>query len=341
MRPSLVAALIALAAGGLVWTRARPAGCGLPIVLGTSDGALFLAALDTTPLRSVVWRPGSQSAHRLRLDVTGRLLNSQQGTGRTAWIASVDVDHLLHLYHPDTGGEVVADGTLRPPSDPTAFTWAEDASGANWIFVAFVRNGERGIEAFRRERSAWRSRGSVPAADLRTARAILGERTAVICGAWHFSAAHEPERIAVSGDPDLAEIFPNRHSLIELRLADLTVLTSTDNGEHWRPVPPPWPPHTPFEFQPEAVDLAGSAPLLRWIAAGRLVAARFEHGAWMRKLDVPVAEVHELSGPAVMIGDSLVLIGVCYRMFEEQADSIRVGIVRQGRVEVSTIEVRQ
>lgn len=315
-------------------------GCGLPVVHAKAHDVLFLGALNTNPFRIVAWPVASGGAARVRLDLPGRLLQSQSGTGNTTWLASVDGSWLIHLFRLTREGDLVAAGKVRTVGRPGAFSWCEDGAGAAWILVSSFDRTERRVEAFRFERSGWTPKGRVASSNLQTPRAVPGSRDLIICGAWRFSARGAPRRIAVSGQDELAEIFPGRDgALTELRLDDLVVLTSNDSGAHWREAVAPWSSETRFDWPPEQIDRNGDAPMLRWVARGRVCVARYDGAKWSTILDAAVDDLRGMSGPAVMINGSLVFVGVCYRIVEGEADSFRVALIRNGQIQTKTIVV--
>src|SRR5205085_19655 len=171
----------------------------------------------------------------------GRLLPSQNGSGPAAWVASSEGNGSVQVFRVSATGTLAHEGSLKPAGVPAAITWTEDGRGHPWIVLATITNGRRRLEAFRQGRSGWRSEGQVPAADLRTPRAVLGRKAAITCGAWRFSDGSAPRRLGVEGNPDLAELYPGRGVLTELRLDDLTVLVSRDAGTHWQAYPAPAP----------------------------------------------------------------------------------------------------
>ena len=199
-------------------------GCALPVVRGVTGHTLFLD-IEDLPSGVVAWDIGATDARRVRFtQLPGRMLSSQNGSGPTAWIGSTDASGLVDVFRLSANGTLGREGSLRPAGTPAAMTWTEDGSGHPWIVLATIENGQRRLEAFRREGSRWRSEGHVPAADLRTPRAIPGRKSAITCGAWQFNAGSAPRRLPVQGSPDLAETYPGRSLLTELRLDDLTVL---------------------------------------------------------------------------------------------------------------------
>lgn len=341
MRLELVtrAAFAALLVAHIAVAGEHAPGCGLPIVHASANGVLFIGALETSPFRIVAFRAGSEKASPVALELPGRLLQAQNGTGRTAWLASVDDTDRIHLFRLLPEGRPIAAGTISPRARPAAFSWCRDGAGAAWIVVSSLDHERRMVEPFRLEQDHWTAKGYVNAASLQTPRAVPGSARSIICGAWRFSAQGVPRKIAASGSADLAEIFPGRGRLTELRLDDLVVLTSTDAGNHWREAVQPWAAGTRFDSPPEQIDRNGDAPMLRWVARGRVYVARFESGSWSIILDAPIDDVRGLSGPAVLVNDSLVFIGTCYRVAEGEPDSFRIGLIRHGRVQTKTIVV--
>jgi hypothetical protein len=313
-------------------------GCALLVTHGTTAETLFLKVENHAAM--VTWQVTAKTAKVIHPARPGRALDSLPGTGPTAWLASVDPHRRVYLFRLSAEGELSPEGTVRPAAEPAAITWTADAGGSQWILIASLAGGERHIEAFRREDSQWHAKGNVSAADLMTPRPVPGT-TSIVCGAWQFFPDRTPRRLNVSGARDLAEIYPGpAQVLTEFRIDDLTVLTSDDSGARWHVHPAPWPQGTAFDWPPEAFDMAGSAPMLRWVTKGRVVVARFAKGTWTRIADVPIADIKGLSGPGLMIGDTLVFVSVCYRTVPGESDSFRVAVIRSGHLDTSTILVQ-
>ena len=306
------------------------------MVHGTAANTLFLG-LENLPSGVIAWSLRSLVARRMIFHLPGRLLSAQPGTGRSTWLASDNAKGDVRLFRLTPSRVWADEGSLRTAGEPAAITWGEDGSGIPWIVLASIDRGDRYIEAYRREESVWRSKGRVAAADLRTPRSIPGSRFSIICGAWRFSSSRAPRRIPVSGEPDLAEIFPGRGFLTELRLEDLTVSTSRDSGLHWEAHPAPLP--TTYDWPPEAIDIAGRAPMLRWVSRQRLHVMNFDHDAWQEILDIPVADAPGLNGPALTIGNSLAFISLCYRTAPGEPDSFRVGLIENAKLSTMTVTV--
>ncbi len=316
-------------------------GCGLPQIVGRTVASVLFVPTESTegePLRHVLWSLGSHFGRSISIKIAGRILDTLPGSANGLWFASPQAVGVRAYSLP---GEVLrAEGILHPRGTPVAFSWAKDGSGASWLFLETLQEQVYFIEAFRKERSKWRAKGAV-AGNLLTPRGVPGERSRVICGQWVFSAANSPRRIPVIGQPGLAETYPGPDSsLIQLSRDDLSVRTSDDGGAHWVLAPLPWPAGAQFTSPPEAIDVSGDAPTIRWVAGGRLVITRFSDGRWSRLLETAIENVHGLSGQAVAIGNRLVLFADCYRIAPGEPDSIRVGIVASGSVDVITVEVR-
>lgn len=287
-----------------------------------------------------MWTLGSSFARSIHIKMSEKSLGDLPGSTNGIWFVSQQSDGDLGVYRLAAHNVLHAEGTLRPEGTATTISWADDGSGGTWLFLETLSGEGHFIEAFRRERSRWRAKGVVAAGNLLTPRGIPGEHS-VICGHWVFSADGPPRRIPVEGQPDLAETYPGRDSHVtQLSLDDLSVRTSDDGGSHWVLAAAPWPAGEHFEFPPEAIDRSGDAPTIRWVAGGRLVIARFSDGRWSKLLETSVENVHGLSGPAVTIGNRLVLFADCYRTVPGEADSIRLGIVSNGSVRVITAKVR-
>ena len=301
-------------------------GCGLPIVHGAAGGVLFVAALETTPYRIVAWRVGSDTPRRVALDLPGRLLPVRSGSGAAAWLASAGASRDVHLFRLTAAGEKNAAGTLHTVGEPISFSW----SGAEWIVVATLDNGRRRVEAFRRAGAQWRPHGGVRSDDLCTPRPFVGARSSIVCGGWRFSADAPPQTINVDGNRELADVYADGRELVELRLEDLTVLTSSDGGAHWRAMPRPWAPASKFTSAPEAIGRGGDAPLLSWIADGRVHIVTFQKNAWITVLDAPAEDVRGLGGPAAVVDHAVVLLGLCYRTRDHAPDSFDAGVIDHG-----------
>jgi len=314
-------------------------GCGLTVIHGTSKNVVLLAALETSPFRLIAWHVKSDTASRVRLPVSGRFLSAQSGTGSTAWIASVAEERSIRLFRVTPGGELVSSGVIRTAGEPVAFSWSEDGAGARWILVSSIQHSRRQVEAFRYEKRVWMAKGIAPAVDLHTPRADSDQRRSIVCGVWRFSAGNAPRRIPVSGDEELAEVFPGRGVLTELRLDDLTVLTSNDSGRHWNATAAPWSPDTRFDAAPEQIDRAGRAPLLRWVAHGHVRVARYAGSGWSIVLDHPVEDLKGMSGPAMTFNDALIFFSVCYRTAEGEPDSLRIALIKNDAIQIRTVTV--
>jgi hypothetical protein len=317
-------------------------GCGLPEIVGKSATSVLFVPVESRvgePLRHVVWRVGDGFARLVRID-GGRILSLLPGSANGAWFAIVKPGGDLRVYRLVGADVLHAEGTLHPEGAATTMSWAQDGSGGVWLFLETLSEERRFIEAFRKEKSKWRAKGIVAVGNLLTPRGVPGQRS-VICGQWIFSAEHPPRRIRVEGQPDLAETYPGRDGLLmELSLSDLSVHTSTDGGLHWTLARPPWRADTQFTWAPEAIDISGDAPIVRWVANGRLVIMRFAGGRWLPVLETSVENVHGLSGPAVTVGSRLLLFADCYRIVPGESDSIRVGVVDHESVHVVTVQVR-
>ncbi len=289
-------------------------------------------------MRHTLWSVDSPFARLISIDIAGQILGTVPGSTNGLWFASPQAVGVRVYRLP---GEVLrAEGILHPRGTPVALSWATDGSGASWLFLETLQEQKYFIEAFRKERSKWRAKGTA-AGNLLTPRGVPGERSTVICGQWVFSATRSPRRIPVNGQPDLAETYPGRDShLTQLSLDDLSVRTSDDGGSHWVLAPPPWPAGEHFAFPPEAIDRSGDTPTIRWVAGGRLVITRFSDGRWSNLLETAVENVHGLSGQALTVGNRLVLFALCYRISAGEPDSIRIGVVANGSVNVTTVEVR-
>jgi hypothetical protein len=310
-------------------------GCGLPIVHGAAGGVLFVAALETSPYRIVAWRVGSGIAQRVSLDLPGRLLPARSGSGAAAWLASAGASHDVHLFRLTAAGDRKAGGTLHTVGEPVSFSW----SGDDWIVVATLDNGRRRIEAFRRAGSQWRAHGRVRADDLCTPRPFGGSRSAIVCGGWRFSTGRSPQTISVDGNRDLADVYSDGRELVELRLEDLTVLTSSDAGAHWRAMPRPWAATSKFTSPPESIGRGGDAPLLGWVAGGRVHIVTFRKSEWITVLDAPAEDVRGLGGPAAVVDHAVVLLGMCYRTRDNAPDSFDAAIVEHGAIRKVVVKV--
>jgi hypothetical protein len=317
-------------------------GCGLPAIVGKSGTSVLFAPVESRvnePLRHVAWSIGANVARHIPIS-GARILSVLPGSANGVWFAVVQPGGDLRVYRLGAGDVRRADGTIHPEGTATTMSWALDGRGGVWIFLETVNDQRRFIEAFRKESSKWRAKGIVVVGNLLTPRGVPGER-AVISGQWVFSAERPPRRISVEGQPDLAETYSyGDHRLAELNLGDLSVHTSSDGGAHWTLAPPPLPVGTQFTWLPDAIDRSGDAPTLEWVADGHLVIKRFSAGRWRTVLDVAVDKVHGLSGPAVTIGSRLVLFADCYRITPGEPDSIRIGVIDHGSVQVSTVKVR-
>lgn len=319
-------------------------GCGLPDVVGkTATSVLFVPteSAEGGPLRHALWSIGSPFGRSISIDVPGRILGTLPGSANGLWLASVQAGGDVRVYRLTADDSLHTEGTLHPRGAPATLSWTTDGSGTSWLFLESLREQRHFIEAFRKERSKWRAKGIVAVGNLLTPRGVPGGRSTVVCGQWVFSATRCPQRIPVNGQPDLAETYPSRHShLTQLSLDDLSVRTSDDGGSHWVLAPPPWPAGEHFTFPPEAIDRSGDTPTIRWVAGGRLVITRFSDGRWSNLLETAVENVHGLSGQALTVGNRLVLFALCYRISAGEPDSIRIGVVANGSVSISTVIVR-
>jgi len=271
-------------------------GCGLPIVHGAAGGVLFVAALETNPDRIVAGALGPTPRGACRSIFPGRLLPVRSGSGEATWLASAGASRDVHLFRLTAAGEKNAAGTLHTVS-----------AGAQW-----------------------RPHGGVRADDLCTPRPFGGSRSSIVCGGWRFSADAPPQTINVDGNHELAEVYADGRELVELRLDDLAVLTSSDAGAHWRAMPRPWAPASKFTSAPEAIGRGGDAPLLSWIADGRVHIVTFQKNEWITVLDAPAEDVRGLGGPAAVVDHAVVLLGVCYRTRDHAPDSFDAAVIDHG-----------
>jgi hypothetical protein len=317
-------------------------GCGFAEIVGKSDTSVLFVPVELRvrePLLHLDWRVGAGFARPIRVN-GGKILGVLPGSANGAWFATVQSGGDLRVYRLAAGKVLRSEGTLHPEGSATEISWARDGGGGVWLFLETLSDERRFIEAFRKEKSQWRAKGIVVAGNLLTPRGVPGERS-VICGQWVFSAEHPPRRIRVEGLPDLAQTYPGRDGrLTELNLSDLSVRTSDDSGLHWMLAPAPWRADTQFSWAAEAIDQSGDAPTIRWVAYGRLVIKRFLGGRWRNVLDISIENVHGLSGPAVTVGNRLLLFALCYRIAPGEPDSIRIGVVDHGSVHVITVKVR-
>lgn len=316
-------------------------GCSLSVIVGKNQTSVLFMPVDSAEgLRQIMWKVGSSFGRLIRVDVPGKLLGELPGSADGVWFLSQTADRDLRIYRLGAHNRLRAEGALRTQGTAAGFSWAREDSGTPWLILETLAENRHFIEAFRKEGSRWRAKGAVAVGNLLTPRAVPGKHS-VISGQWVFSAERPPHIIPVEGLPDLAETYPGRDGVVtELNRGDLSVHTSTDDGSHWTLHEPPWREGTQFASPPEAIDLAGQAPIIRWVAEGRLVVMRFSGGKWVSLLETSVENVHGLSGPAVTVGKRLLLFALCYRTAPGETDSIRLGVVDKGSVQVNTVRVR-
>jgi hypothetical protein len=310
---------------GLASGLAPREGCGLNAFEGRTAETLFFWVIQSSVPTQFSWQVGSGDARTQK--IPSRAISGHAGTGSRAWTVMQpvgDSETEIDVFERYNDGSDRAKGRIELASPPLAFTWTEDSQHAPWLFFEAPRNT---ISAWRHDGSVWRHEADL-AGELHIPRATAD---AVFMGRWRIAngrATAMPRPVS-----EELEWFPRATEMIAFARRG-AAWSTTDSGVTWKPIPMPWPTGT----RGSLVDSDADVPVVTWSLDGLLHVARWCDGSWL-ELTVLDRHVHDVAGPIVVLGDRVILLGLCYRTNAEGA-STSATVVDHGKITSTTIVMR-
>lgn len=318
---STMVKLIVLIAVSFLSPNVWAVGCGLPIFAGRAGDRLYFEVLQASQPRRFHFERGSGL---LSVDTIprGRVLaaaSAENGMWRA--MRSDDNPHHVIVARVTADGAVVENTSiLLPFAAHGSVSWITDAQGVPWLF--FDSGGDR-VAAFRRDRCSWVPEGVVRSdPHIPRLNDVTGE---IILGSWRFLPGRDPQPIEpLPPDnpryPGYVHVFPAGHGeLLAILPGGYEAYVLRDDV--WTRLATPWKSaETP---RPTLVPSDSASPVVAWRDGALLRAHRWQDDEWVEVAMIDMNR-HPGGGPMLMIEETLIVMGSCYRFEDDGGESITV-----------------
>lgn len=296
------------------------AGCGLPAFAGRTGDRLFFDVLQASQPRRFSFELSSSTL--IPATIPPGRLTAYPGAAPVMWTVTRDQhDPKLVTVSRITprGGETETASFVLPFGATGRVAWVLDANENPWLFID--RGGEV-VAVFRRDGSSWlkevvvRSALRMPHLD-----PITGD---IIMGRWRFTAGGLPQPVNPPPPydpryPGLIDVFPTGAG--ELLAIPPGYEASLLRNGTWQRVPGPW--KAVDDARPSLVPGDGPAPIVAWRDGDLLRAHRWKDAEWVQVAVIDRTK-YPGGGPMLMIDDTLIVMGGCYRFEVDGVESITV-----------------
>lgn len=299
-------------------------GCGLNAFDGRSGDTLhFWVIQGGEPPTRFSWHVGDDIAHAWTIPpyaVPGRNEGSKAWQVVRSGLDTAANRSSVNVFEVDSLGDEKPAGRLEMPQQPLSFDSTEDRSGSPWLMFELMKPSDREVSIWNRRDTEWIHVATVPGELLHPR--FIGDDLWI--GRFRVSSSGDVSELHAPAGAEYAW-FGTVDETIGIS-ASKTGWITTDRGATWTPLPLPT---TGPGLSLLPTD--GPMPAISWSDGSMLRIARWGGSKWQELAALNKRE-HDISGPVVVLGNRVVLLGLCYRTsHDEPGASTDATIVIDGK----------